>query len=59
LSKTKLGDASYIKTNAYWNNFGSDLFFHDNRTYTTRILDTIYDDNSVGGFVEMAPISFP
>ena len=27
LSKTKLGEASYIKTNAYYNTFASDLFF--------------------------------
>lgn len=59
LSKTKLGDASYIKTNAYWNTFGSDLFFHDNRNYTTRILDSIYDDHSVGGFVEMGTELIP
>ena len=60
LSKTKLGDASYIKTNAYSNTFGSDLFFHNNRTFTTRIpRQQLYDDNSVGGFVEMGTELIP
>ena len=59
LSKTKLGDASYVKTNAYYNTFGSNLFFHNNRTYTTRFLDSVYDDHSVGGFVEMGTELIP
>ncbi len=29
LTKTQIGDASYIKTNAYYNTFGSNLFFHE------------------------------
>jgi iron complex outermembrane receptor protein len=59
MSKTKLGDASYIKTNAYWNNFGSDLFFHNNRSYSTIFINSVYDDHSVGGFVEMGTELIP
>jgi iron complex outermembrane receptor protein len=59
MSKTQLGDASYIKTNAYWNNFGSDLFFHRDRTYTNVFLNSVYDDHSVGGFVEMGTELIP
>ncbi|MGP1666069.1 MAG: TonB-dependent receptor plug domain-containing protein, partial [Rhodanobacter sp.] len=59
MSKTKLGDASYIKTNAYYNTFGSDLFFHNNRNYTTIFLDSVYDDHSSGGFVELGTELIP
>lgn len=55
LSKTQLGDASYIKTNAYYNTFDSDLAFYTlSNAPNLRGLTTIspYRDFSYGGFVE-------
>lgn len=55
LSKTQIGDASYVKTNAYYNTFDSDLYFYTpaNAPFL-RGLTTIspYRDFSYGGFVE-------
>ena len=59
MSKTKLGEASYIKTNAYFSTFASDLFFHNDRTYTGLLVDSVYDDHSIGGFVEMGTELIP
>lgn len=69
LSKTQLGAASYIKTNAYYNTFDNTTrFFRDPRSTTStgvfdpydRILsDSVYDDNSKGGFVELGTELIP
>lgn len=59
LSKTQLGEASYVKTNAYYSTFGSNLQFHDDATFTTRFLDSIYDDYNYGGFVELGTKLIP
>jgi iron complex outermembrane receptor protein len=59
LSKTKLGDASYIKSNAYYNTFENTVSFFTNSTYTNQPVDSPYDDNSVGGFVEMGTDLIP
>ncbi|MCC7252299.1 TonB-dependent receptor [Hyphomicrobium sp.] len=59
LSKTQLGDASYIKTNLSYSTFGSDLQFHNDGSYTTRFLDSIYDDYNYGGFVELGTELIP
>lgn len=59
LSKTQIGDSSYIKTNAYYNTFENTLYFHNDRSYTTRIIDSIYDDHNYGGFIEMGTSLIP
>lgn len=55
LSKTQIGEASYVKTNAYYNTFDSDLYFYNlANAPVLRGLTTIspYRDFSYGGFVE-------
>lgn len=59
MSKTKLGDASYIKTNAYYNTFDNITRFFRDKTYTARQTDSLYRDNSWGGFVEMGTDLIP
>ncbi len=59
LSKTKLGDASYIKTNAFYNTFQNSISFYPNATYTNQSTDSPYDDYSYGGFVEMGTDLIP
>jgi len=59
LSKTKLGEASYIKTNAYYNTFENTLSFFRDSTYTNQPVDSPYEDNSVGGFVELGTDLIP
>ena len=59
LSKTQLGEASYIKSNAYYNTFQNTISFFTNPTYTNRPVDSRYDDHSVGGFVEMGTNLIP
>lgn len=63
LSKTQLGSASYVKTNAYYNTFENLLATYDDETYTTRQLnrsfDSYYDDFAYGGFVEMGTKLIP
>lgn len=59
LSKTQIGSASYIKTNAYYSTFGSTLFFHDNPTFTTRFDDSIYEDHNTGGSIELGTELIP
>src|SRR5262249_18311332 len=56
LSKTNLGSASYIKTNAYYNTFQNLLSSYNNRTYTSQPrnpqdFDSYYDDFAYGGFI--------
>ncbi len=59
LSKTKLGDASYIKTNAYYNTFENTVSFFNQPTYINQLDDSTYADHSVGGFVEMGTDLIP
>jgi len=59
LSKTKLGDASYIKTNAFYTTFDNIISFYPNGTYTHQDTDSAYNDHSVGGFVEMGTDLIP
>jgi iron complex outermembrane receptor protein len=59
LSKTKLGDASYIKSNAYYSTFENTVSFFNNPTYINQPADSPYDDESVGGFVEMGTDLIP
>ncbi|MTD94122.1 TonB-dependent receptor plug domain-containing protein [Hyphomicrobium sp. xq] len=59
LSKTKLGDASYIKTNAYYNTFENTVSFFINPSYTNQPVDSPYEDSSVGGFIEMGTDLIP
>lgn len=59
LSKTKLGSASYIKTNAYYNTFDNIISFYPDGTYTHQDTDSTYEDHSVGGFVEMGTDLIP
>jgi iron complex outermembrane recepter protein len=59
LSKTKLGAASYVKTNAYYNTFENTVSFFTNSSYTNQPVDSPYDDHSVGGFVEMGTDLIP
>jgi len=59
LSKTQIGDKSYIKTNAYYNTFDNIVSFYRTRDYTTKMADSPYEDSSFGGFVEMGTDLIP
>lgn len=59
LSKTQLGDASYVKTNAFYNTFDNTLSFYPDQTYGNPFLDSIYRDDSYGGFVEFGTKLIP
>lgn len=60
---TKLGEASYVKTNAYYNELGNNLRTFDNKTYTTQNLrsafDSWYDDYAYGGMAEFGTNLIP
>lgn len=58
MSKTQLGEASYVKTNAYYNTFDNALRFNT-FNYAARITDSVYSDHSYGGFVEMGTQLIP
>lgn len=59
LSKTQLGSASYVKTNAYYNTFENTTRFFPDATYNHQYEDSPYDDNSYGGFVEFGTELIP
>ena len=59
MSKTQLGEKSYIKSNAYYNTFENTVSFFTNSTYTNQPVDSPYADRSVGGFVEMGTDLIP
>ena len=59
LSKTQIGDASYIKTNAYYNTFENVTRFYPNAQYLHQQVDSPYDDNNFGGFVELGTRLIP
>jgi iron complex outermembrane receptor protein len=52
LTKTQVGQASYVKTNAYYNRFDNTTTFFRTPDYTTKIEDSPYHDSSYGGFIE-------
>ncbi len=60
---TKLGDASYVKTNAYYNTLRNSLRSFDNATYTTQNLgrgfDSWYNDYAYGGMLELGTNLIP
>ncbi|CAN1724292.1 iron complex outermembrane recepter protein [Hyphomicrobium sp. 1Nfss2.1] len=60
---TKLGEASYVKTNAYYNTLNNSLFSYDNASYTTQSLGksfkSWYDDVVYGGSVEVGTDLIP
>ena len=59
LSKTQLGEASYVKSNAYYNTFENTTRFFPDLTYNHQYEDSPYDDNSYGGFVEFGTNLIP
>lgn len=63
LSKTQIGEASYIKTNAYYNTFYNVLSSYDDATYTTQnkssSFDSTYDDYAYGGSLELGTNLIP
>lgn len=63
LSKTAIGEASYIKTNVYYNTFDNLLrsFNGPDYKFQTRTQDfnSYYDDYAYGGFVEMGTNLIP
>ena len=60
---TQIGDASYIKTNAYYNTLKNSLRSFDNITYTTQnnpyAFDSWYDDFAYGGSIEVGTNLIP
>ncbi|MGE0195224.1 MAG: TonB-dependent receptor, partial [Methylocystis sp.] len=56
LSKTQLGDASYVKTRGYWTKFDNGLTAYDNQSFITQSLQrsfiSPYMDYSLGAEVE-------
>ncbi len=62
LSKTALGEFSYVKTNVYYNTFENLLssFASDYQTQTaSNHFNSYYDDYAYGGFVEMGTTLIP
>jgi iron complex outermembrane recepter protein len=60
---TKLGEASYVKTNVYYNTLANSLRSFDDVTYTSqnlpRAFDSWYDDYAYGGMVELGTNLIP
>lgn len=62
---TKIGDASYVKTNAYYNTLRNSLRSFDDATYTTQnatkppSFDSWYDDYAYGGMAELGTNLIP
>jgi len=62
LSKTALGELSYVKTNVYYNTFDNLLssFASDYQTQTANNhFNSYYDDYAYGGFIEMGTTLIP
>lgn len=63
LSKSQIGSASYVKTNAYYNTFYNTLSSYDDATYTKQnkssSFDSTYDDYAYGGSIEMGTNLIP
>lgn len=60
---TKLGESSYVKTNAYYNTLNNLLSSYDDRTYTNQSLgrgfNSWYQDYSYGGMTEFGTSLIP
>ena len=60
---TKIGEASYLKTNAYYNTLKNSLFSYDNATYTSQTkpytFDSWYNDYAYGGMAELGTNLIP
>ncbi len=56
IGRTRLGEKSYLKTRAYFDNYYNTLEAYDDATYTTqnsgKAFSSRYDDHTVGGSVE-------
>ena len=57
IGRTRLGEKSYLKTKAYFDNYYNTLESYDNDTYTTqtkppKTFSSRYDDHTLGGSVE-------
>ncbi|NTW54532.1 MAG: TonB-dependent receptor [Chlorobaculum sp.] len=56
IGRTSLGEKSYLKTKAYFDNYYNTLESYDNATYSTQktssAFSSCYDDHTIGGFVE-------
>jgi iron complex outermembrane receptor protein len=64
LSKTQVGSASYVKTNAYYNTFKNLLRSFTDPSYTVQSrnsqdFNSYYDDYAFGGFVEAGTTLIP
>ncbi|ODA66781.1 Ferrichrome-iron receptor precursor [Methyloligella halotolerans] len=63
LSKTKLGSASYVKTNAYYNTFDNLLSSYDDPAFrqqeSFRSFDSYYNDEAEGGSIEFGTDLIP
>jgi len=59
LSKTQLGEASYMKTNVYYNTFDNTTRFYADQNYDVIRQDSIYKDHATGGFVEFGTDLIP
>ena len=59
LSKTQLGSASYIKTNAFYNTFDNTTTFYPTAQYLFPQIESPYNDHSSGGFVELGTNLIP
>ena len=59
LSKTQIGSASYVKTNAFFNTFDNILSFYPDSTFTNQYTDSPYAEESYGGFVEFGTQLIP
>ncbi|MDH4981133.1 TonB-dependent receptor [Hyphomicrobium sp. D-2] len=62
-SHTKIGEASYVKSNVYYNQLNNNLRSFDDATYTTQSLgrgfNSWYDDFAYGGMVEVGTQLIP
>jgi len=62
-SHTKIGEASYFKTNVYYNMLNNSLRSFDDATYTTqnarKAFDSWYDDYAYGGMAEFGTNLIP
>ncbi len=60
---TKIGEASYVKSNAYYNELNNSLRSFDSLTHTTQsagyAFDSWYDDYAYGGMVEFGTNLIP
>lgn len=57
ISRTPIGERSYVKLRAFYDAFGNELRSYDNPRYTTQTagyaFTSIYDDHTIGGSAEV------